>query len=369
MDLVSLQLSEGFTTLDQSTRDIARALLEAQGISEDIKDQIVAVAQLLNGIEKPVISENGKTGDEIPSPIYQTGRLEGLPRDSVGEGERQTGPAETNKTHIRTLVDEMVLESLRYPTMAARMENMEEAHVQTFDWIFQECKSDEILWDSFFKWLTDSSGIYWISGKAGSGKSTLMRYIYANPKTRRLLSSWAAPLPPTIATFFFWNNGNKLQKDRVGFLRSILYEIFDQHRGLILNLLPALWARSYTSLIQSTQRKRETWSVTILRQLFRELVAQDKIPLKVCLFVDGLDEYDSGHGKIVELIQDIAKLADVKVCISSRPLKIFEDTFRSAPKLCLEDLTSQDIRQYAMDRLGENARFKQLALEEPNKSS
>lgn len=369
MDLASLQLSEGFTTLDQSTRDIARVLLEAQGIPEDIKDQMAAVAQLLNGFEKPVISENGKTGDEIPSPIYQTGHLEGWPRDSVGEGERQTGPAETNKTHFRTLVDEMVLESLRYPTMAARMENMEEAHVQTFDWIFQECKSDKILWDSFFKWLTDSSGIYWINGKAGSGKSTLMRYIYASPKTRRLLSNWAAPLPPTTATFFFWNNGNKLQKDRVGFLRSILYEIFDQHRELILNRLPALWARSYTSLIQSiTQRKRETWSVIILRKLFQELVAQDKFPLKVCLFVDGLDEYDGGHGKIVELIQDISKLADVKVCISSRPLKIFEDTFRSAPKLCLEDLTSQDIRQYAMDRLGENARFKQLTLEEPVKA-
>jgi hypothetical protein len=368
MDLVSLQLSEGFTTLDQRTRDIAKALLEAQGIPEDIKDQMIAVSQLLNGIEKPVISENGKTRDEIPSPIYQTGRLEGWPRGSVGGGERQAGPAEAGGTHFRTLVDEMVLESLRYPTMIARMENMEEAHVQTFDWIFQECKSDEILWDSFFKWLTGNSGVYWINGKAGSGKSMLMRYIYANPKTRRLLSNWAAPLPPTTATFFFWNNGNKLQKDRAGFLRSILYEIFDQHRGLILNLLPALWARSYTSLIQSiTERKRETWSVTILKQLFWELVDQDKIPLKICLFVDGLDEYDGGHGKIVELIQDISKLSDVKLCISSRPLKIFEDTFRSAPKLCLEDLTSQDIRQYAMDRLGENTRFKQLALEEPIK--
>jgi len=369
MDLVSLQLSEGFTALDLSTRDIARALLEAQGIPEDIKDQMVAVAQLLNEIEKPVISENGKTRDEIPSPIYQTGHLEGWPRDSIGEEEKQTRPVGTNKTHFRTLVDEMVLESLRYPTMTARMENMEKAHIRTFDWIFQECKSDEILWDSFSKWLTDNSGIYWINGKAGSGKSTLMRYIYANPKTRRLLSNWAAPLPPTTAKFFFWNNGNKLQKDRVGFLRSILYEIFDQHRGLILNLLPALWARSYTSLIQSiTLRKRETWSVAILRQLFQKLVAQDKIPLKVCLFVDGLDEYDGGHGKIVELIQDISKLASVKVCMSSRPLKIFKDTFRSAQKLCLEDLTFQDIRQYAMDRLGENARFKQLTLEEPIKA-
>jgi hypothetical protein len=366
---VSLQLSEGFTTLDQSTRDIARALLEAQGTPEDIKDQMVAVAQLLNGIEKPVISENGDTEDEIPSPIYQTVGREGWPGDSVGEGERQTGLVGTNKIHFRTLVDEMVLENLRYPTMTARMENMEEAHVQTFDWIFQECKSDEIQWDSFSKWLTDNSGIYWINGKAGSGKSTLMRYIYANPKTRHLLSNWAAPLPPTTATFFFWNNGNKLQKDRIGFLRSILYDIFDQHRELILNHLPALWARSYTSLIQSiTQRKRETWSVIILKQLFQELVAQDKIPLKVCLFVDGLDEYDSGYGKIADLIQDISKLTDVKMCISSRPVKIFEDTFRSAPKLCLEDLTSQDIRQYAMGLLGENARFKQLTLEEPIKA-
>lgn len=370
MDFVSLQSSEGFMALDQTIRDIVSTLLEAQGTSENIKDQMVAVAQLLNGIDTPVIGENSETGNSIPGPIYQTGRLEGWPRDSAGGEEKQTGLAGTNDIHFRTLVDEMILENLRYPTMAARIENMEEAHVKTFDWIFQECTSDEVPRDNFVKWLTYGSGIYWVNGKAGCGKSTLMRYIYANPQTRRLLSTWATPLPPTTATFFFWNDGNKLQKDRVGLLRSILYEIFDQHRGLILNHLPALWARSYTSHIRSSfaQGKRDTWSVPILKPLLRELIVQDKIPLKVCLFVDGLDEYDGDHGKIVELIRDISTLANVKVCLSSRPLKIFEDAFGLAPKICLEDLTFQDIKQYAMDRLGQNARFKQLTVEEPIKA-
>jgi hypothetical protein len=366
MNLASLQSSESFEAIDKSTRDILTVLLEAQGKPEDIKDQMIAIAQLLNGTKTTVAGENGKTGDDIPGPSYKTAHLNGLLHESTYGAERQNGSAETNHTRFRTLVDEKVLECLRYPSMTARVENIKKAHAQTFDWIFQECKSDQIEWDSFSKWLTDDSSIYWINGKAGSGKSTLMKHIYANPQTRRLLSNWAAPLPPTTASFFFWNSGNKVQGDQVGFLRSILYDILHQHRGLILNFLPALWARSYTSINQSaTQRKREIWSVAALKQLLQELVTQDKIAIKVCLFVDGLDEYDGGHGEIVEFIQDISKSSNIKVCISSRPLRAFEETFQPAPKLRLENLTCQDIRQYAMEQLSKIARFKQLSAEEP----
>jgi hypothetical protein len=187
-----------------------------------------------------------------------------------------------------------------------------------------------------------------------------MRYIYANPKTGTLLSSWAGPLPQTTAAFFFWNSGTLLQRSQIGLLRSILYEIFDQNKGLIVNLLPTLWARTYTSLVRASIDRIDkiAWPLETLKQVFHELVTQDKIPLKICLFIDGVDEYEGVHRDIVDLIRGISRSANIKVCLSSRPLLPFTSAFKSDPSLCLEELTFEDIRQYATDHLENNERFK-----------
>lgn len=206
-----------------------------------------------------------------------------------------------------------------------------------------------------------------MNGKAGSGKSTLMRYIHDKPHTRRLLSTWAEPLPLTTATFFFWNSGTSLQRSQSGLLRSLLYEILSQHRELIGNLLPALWARNYNAIIESSTPNGETWSLPRLKQLFLNLVTQDKIRWKTCLFIDGLDEYDGDHAEIAKLIHNVAASKNVKICLSSRPLIVFEDAFRSSSKLCLQDLTFQDIRKYAKARLEQNEIFLQLTMEEAPK--
>jgi hypothetical protein len=369
MDLVSVQVSEGFTSLDQQTKDIVNTLLQTRDTSKDIQIEMVAVAQLLNRVEK-IVNENNKTGKEILSTIREIDRLEVWPQDWSSQLEKSTGSAGTNESHLRNLVDETILESLQYDRMTERVDKVEIAHQKTFDWIFRKSESDEIPWNSFVDWLTQGSGVYWINGKAGSGKSTLMRYIYEDSRTKDLLRIWAAPLSLTTATFFFWNIGSNLQKSQVGLLRSILYEVFDQHRGLIVNLLPKLWAKSYTSLVRSStiHDRRDIWSLPVLMQLFRELIAQVKIPLKFCLFIDGLDEFDGLPGDIADLIQNVSRSANVKVCLSSRPLVVFETTFGMAPKLRLEDLTFDDIRQYAKDRLGENERFKQLIIQAPKKA-
>lgn len=38
-------------------------------------------------------------------------------------------------------------------------------------------------WNDFVAWLEEGDGLYWIAGKAGSGKSTLMKYIASHPST------------------------------------------------------------------------------------------------------------------------------------------------------------------------------------------
>lgn len=47
-------------------------------------------------------------------------------------------------------------------------------------------------------WLSSDEGIFHISGKLGSGKSTLMKYLCNNDTTRSLLDTWAGMCSQTL---------------------------------------------------------------------------------------------------------------------------------------------------------------------------
>jgi hypothetical protein len=64
------------------------------------------------------------------------------------------------------------LQALRFKSMTYRHETIAEAHCRTFEWIFQDRDIEGNSWSKFSEWLESGSGIYWIKGKAGSGKST-----------------------------------------------------------------------------------------------------------------------------------------------------------------------------------------------------
>lgn len=72
----------------------------------------------------------------------------------------------------QTFVEEM-LESLHFETIHARQEDVRSAYKNTFSWILDPNQKDSYLWDNLLEWLETGSGIYWINGKAGSGKSTV----------------------------------------------------------------------------------------------------------------------------------------------------------------------------------------------------
>ena len=70
------------------------------------------------------------------------------------------------------------------------------------------------------------------------------------------------------------------------------------------------------------------------------------------MFVDGLDDYGDHHD-LITTIHKIAQLHNVKTCVASRPGNCFEDAFgqEANRKLCLQDLTKEDIGNFARDML------------------
>jgi len=74
---------------------------------------------------------------------------------------------------------------------------------------------------------------------------------------------------------------------------------------LIPIVLPWLWARFYSQALDplTPHSPEKRLSLSSLIQAFTILVQQTKVPLKLCLFIDGLDEYEGDFSKIVGVFE------------------------------------------------------------------
>lgn len=109
------------------------------------------------------------------------------------------------------------------------------------------------------------------------------------------------------------------------------------------------------------------WNLAVMSKTFDLLKSQKG--LRICLFVDGLDEYegdrDGSYIGILNLFKRMATSPSIKICLSSRPWLLFEDAFSSGPCLRLQDLTFEDIAKYTDDRLNSHPGMAQLRLQDP----
>ena len=252
-----------------------------------------------------------------------------------------------------------ILESLQYKRMTARYEKIVEAHAETFEWIYDESTLSQHgePQHHFLQWLESGDGLFWISGKAGSGKSTLMRFITKHLKTRLALSRWASDQQLITAGFYFWHAGTVLQKSQEGLLQSLLYETFSQCPELIPDVLPERWK----SCKPSNPIDRH-WSRAELIKAFAKLSNQPRMLKRACFFIDGLDEYDGDHDELICLLRSFSRSNNIKICASSRPWNVFKRAFGtgSDTMLRLEDLTRNDITLYVRETLERNDLFNQL---------
>jgi hypothetical protein len=140
-----------------------------------------------------------------------------------------------------------IMGSLSFSDMRVREEAIPEAHAATFEWVFKDPQNngngEEVEWPSLPKWLQDTNDpLYWITGKPGSGKSTLMKFVFEHPQLRCHLKNYARELPLLLAGFFFWNPGSKNQKSHEGLVRTLLYQCLNARQDLIPAVAPRRWA-------------------------------------------------------------------------------------------------------------------------------
>ena len=228
-----------------------------------------------------------------------------------------------------------------------------EAFPDTFEWIWAKHSNDSHQpWDSFPDWLRSGSDIYWIQGKAGSGKSTLMDYIRGNRRLHEHLRIWSGGRPVVIPIFFFWRAGSSEQRNVSGLLRSLILQILHQGpQSLDQTLWPFLRARTADMSISRVQPQRHIKTlIQILQSILRTLSESHHI----CILIDGVDELEGTPAEkehIISVIQDLSLMSNTKLCVSSRPDAHLVNAFSSFPGLRLQDLNRRDISLFIKKKL------------------
>lgn len=258
------------------------------------------------------------------------------------------------------MTSQRILDSLAFDEMEDREDQIHKQYHSTFSWGFDETQTP------FKTWLSDMDGVFWISGKAGSGKSTLMKFLANHRNTDGALHHWAACKGKQLvkASFYFWNAGRDMQKSQQGLLQSLVHQTFRQCPELIALATPEKrWGAN-----DSFGRSPKPWELDELLDTIQNFVRLGDASSKAfCFFVDGLDEYTGDHSKLIEVLGYLSESAWIKLCVSSRPWTVFNNAYARYEdrKLVVQDLTRPDMDVYISGMLEDDNRFKALVREDP----
>jgi hypothetical protein len=273
--------------------------------------------------------------------------------------------AEMAAEGIRVAQAQRILDSLSFQSMRVRHAKIPVAFARTFEWAFESVMPGSSEPNQLLDWLATKNGIFWVAGKPGSGKSTLMKHLSDHPRTRTALYSWAGESDLVIAAYFFWSAGAELQKTQEGLLRSLTFEVL----RAVPDMIPRVFPHRWQDQALHDQRPKDqilAWTQYELLEAVSTLAQENIESAKFCFFIDGLDENDGDYEETINLMKSMAENSHFKLCLSSRPWNAFEEAFGQdlSRKLYLQDLTRGDIQLYVERKLHQNHRFAHLCQED-----
>ncbi|RDW57467.1 hypothetical protein BP6252_13805 [Coleophoma cylindrospora] len=286
-------------------------------------------------------------------------------RQSASDGALRSEDPPNFKTTEFTGFTKTILDALHFRMINARCSAVLKAHRHSFQWIYHDPEARDKPWDNFSEWLKFGRGCYWINGKAGSGKSTLMKFLQEDQRTAGALRAWLGQSELVFGSFFFWYAGTALQKSQAGLLRSLLHDVLRRRPELV----PVLFPDVCRSILANQLHDSLDLSYIELKKAFTTFVSSVPAGLKVFFLIDGIDEYEGDHNEISELISQATTSDSVKILISSRPIPACVQAFSACPTLRLQDLTRKDVEAYVQDRLGRNPLMQKLEIADKGATS
>ncbi|KAK8124026.1 hypothetical protein PG999_003944 [Apiospora kogelbergensis] len=220
---------------------------------------------------------------------------------------RSVVPAVSTPSPSAELLDKRksFLDLLDFPRINARKDAIRAEQGKTCRWFLTHPKY--LDWADLSGHGPHSSSLLWIRGKAGAGKSTLMKFLYSEVKKKRF--------GVTVVSFFFNARGEHLEKSITGMYRSLLKQILTHLPGLhsILDQVDL----SFTSDMVCPD-------LNALKDILKCVVMALGRQCLIC-FVDALDECNEDDARdMVQFFEDLTDSAteesiQLRVCFSSRP--------------------------------------------------
>lgn len=212
------------------------------------------------------------------------------------------------------------MKSLSFEQIDARYEDISEPHDSTCEWITKH--------PTYIEWIDPHlrfvhHGFLWIRGKAGVGKSTIMKHLYETAKEDSQSNE-------IVLAFFFHARGGELEKSTIGLYRSLLSQLLTERPDL----------QSVLNACDSS-----SWRLNKLRMLLSKAVSQLRMA-SLTIFIDALDECEEAEGLAMvrqfqrEVRDAFANAVALRVCFSSQPYPVVD--MRKGLLLVLEDEEGHD---------------------------
>jgi hypothetical protein len=193
---------------------------------------------------------------------------------------------------------------MKFDQIDARYVTIRAAHSKTCRWLLT--RSEYQTWLDISK-LSKHHDFLWIKGKPATGKSTIMKFAFADIRGKMV---------DTIVIAFFFNaRGEELEKSTLGMYRSLLFQLLEKLPDLrsIFALRPAA--------VDDTRSPK--WDIKTLKILLGHAVRMLRERSLIC-FVDALDECDEDQvQEMVRFFEYLGKTVvsfrfQFRTCFSSR---------------------------------------------------
>ncbi|KAI4940877.1 hypothetical protein J4E91_011134 [Alternaria rosae] len=228
------------------------------------------------------------------------------------------------------------LNSLSFPEQEYRFDDIHTA-VNTCEWAFEDA--------GYQAWVKGTSGLFWIKGDPGAGKSVLMKHCVKRTCER-------SP-DDLVVSFFFHGQGTPLQKTLLGLFRALLaslFEYFPEH----LTQLVAKFAEKEKRYGGFAGRRWE-WTENELKEVLSNVLVKGTHFQPVVIFIDALDECGEGPAKsLLAYFKDLtyqteSEQSHFRGCLSSRHYPIL--ALDTIPSVQVEKMNGRDMQWYVRKQL------------------
>ncbi|KAG9526634.1 hypothetical protein KCU93_g5486, partial [Aureobasidium melanogenum] len=230
-------------------------------------------------------------------------------------------------------------QALSFPELYTRLHEIPVATPGTCSWILEK--------PTLMNWRAAQRGLFWIKGKPGTGKSTIMKYMWNH------FAPDSSSKTQVTASFFCHGRGVTLQKSPSGVFRALLHQIVDKVPQLNEDFENKFRARCKT---QGNHGSDWDWTESELRDFTKDYLLRSCRDYELLVFVDALDECGEDNAReLLSFFKSVVTASEThfysrfKICVSSRHYPLVRPGIPY--EVVVDDENLADIRSYISEQL------------------